>query len=315
MKKFIVVLLLCTVTLAGCSAEQLKPKNEVDYASELQEASEGTNTCVDLQSHEFVFKEVYREKAGGTEVVGTEVIRLYLDESRYYPIIFPNDVEFVTDYSKYIYAKDGSASISVLSNVSADDLSKFAVVDEAESVSKNMIVTSPDSKSQKREAAIYLAGNKAIVMRTYNNLDVYKTVLNGMILNQNAIVKDVTFDVSNASTSIPDYSKAGYRITVMPGLGDNIQKFYSYDSGSLTVSRELRRYDVAMDELATKIALVSDSINADVYYNDNKRCYFEVGDYFAAAYSVNFNTTLTCFGYGDEAKYNAIVFLNSQGGD
>lgn len=315
MKKFIVVLLLCAVTLVGCSAEQLKPKNEVDYASELQEASEGANTCVDLQSHEFVYKEVYREIAGGTEVVGTEVIRLYLDESRYYPIIFPNDVEFVTDYSKYIYAKDGSASISVLSNVSADDLSKFAVVDEAESVSKNMIVTSPDSKSQKREAAIYLAGNKAIVMRTYNNLDVYNTVLNGMVLNQNAIVKDVTFDVSNASTSIPDYSKAGYKATVMPGLGDNIQKFYSYDSGSLTVSRELRRYNVAMDELATKIALVSDSINADVYYNDNKRCYFEVGDYFAAAYSVNFNTTLTCFGYGDEAKYNAIVFLNSQGGD
>lgn len=330
MKKLLVVCLCLQVLLTGCQSVSSISWNEDDIKStskkwkfwetdeteimgdlEAVDSEQGDIEGVD-SSHEFVFKETYKAVSDLTNSSDTITIRLYLGDYKYYPIEFPSDVEYVSDNSKYIYAVDGSVSISVLSNVSQDQLSAFSFVGEAESVTKNLIVTEESSTSDKKEAAIYLGDGNAIVVRTYNNPAVFDTVTKGMMITQAPLVKTTELNVGSASHDMPNISRENYHTSVTAGLGDEIQKIYTYDSGTLTVSRELRKFETAIQTLSVRLSVVTECDNADIYYNDGEVCFVQVGDYFAAAYSVNYNTTLTCFGSGNEARFNAIKFIDSQ---
>lgn len=309
MKRVLICVLVAILCLTGCG-QVFKGKTESEIVANLEETSEASLVN---ENNEFVFKEVYRKNKKAEYSDDIESICLYLGEMVYYPVFFPRDVEYVTDNSKYIYATDGSASISVVSNIDIYQFSESVFVDNPETLANNLIVTKRDSKDEKKEAALHVAGDKAIILRTYNNEEVFNTVVDGLQKNSCGMAVYDALDLKDASSKIPRYKDDAYTVSITAGLGDEIQKIYTFDdNGSLTISRELRDFKTAIKTQAVKMAIVAGTDKADVYYNDGTRCYIEIDDIVFGAYAVNFNTTLTCFGNGDEAKFNTIRFLEAQ---
>lgn len=319
MKKYFagVVAFSLSLVLTGCQVdttssltefiENNKPLTEKEAVVELQQAP--------LQKTEFKFHEpeVSVAPETGNIAQSRKTINMYLDNGIYYPIELPADLKIVTDSAKYIYAVDESVEISVVSGIDIADFSTFVAIDNAETLTPGLIV-SPIGVKGPQEAALHIVNDKAVIVRTYNNPDAYATILSG--LERNRYVQtafdgvQVVEKVTNVVDKLPEYN--GYMITVNAGLAGELQKIYSFESGSLTISSELRRMDMAIENLSTKLAVVAGKSVADIYYEDMNIYYVEIGDYVIGAYDVNFNTTLTCFGYGSEAKANTIAFLKSQ---
>lgn len=305
-----VIMGTCTMCLYGCNVKDVKDQlanskvTELDAAGSLQE----------IGRNEFVFDESKVVKHLETEYADSKYVYLYLGDSIFYPVVMPDNMEYVTDNSKFIYAKDNSVSVTVVSGMDIYNFSESAIINDAETLTQNLIATSdPNEKKDVLQAALYVVNDKAIIVRTVSNRAAFNVILEGLKENNYCVSKyDALVPPSSESAKkLPQYSET--EISVTAGLGEQTQKIYSFESGScLTVSRELRKFEDAIAVNETRMAAMAKDCNATVYYKDAKKYYAEVGDYVLGIYNVNFNTVLTCFGYGDEAKANAVAFILAQ---
>lgn len=281
---------------------------EAEAALELQETT--------VPQKEYIYRELepVRSEEVGTVASDVRVINIYLDKGLYYPIKIPANLEIVTDNSKYLYARDNSIHVSVVSNVNLLQFSEFVFIKDADTLKPNLIVSKIGADGP-QEAAIHVVNDKAIIVRAYNNPTAYATVLHGLETNtfQTSNVSDIKIDKDKTKIVKELPTIEGYLYSVSPGMKDGVDhKIYMYDTGSLTVAKEFRTFQQAFENTGAKLAIIASKEYADVYYQDTECCYVEVGDYVMGLFSVNYNTTLTCFGYGGEAKSNVLHFLKAQ---
>lgn len=289
-----------------------KPDNEQEAVSGL-ESIESTVQNVDIQ--EFVFKErSSNSKPGlGTKARYIRQVYMYLGEGLYYPVDIPDTLEYVTDNSKYIYAKDGSLSVSVVSNLDIYSFSAAAFIQDAETKTSNLII-SKEGKKGPQEAAIFIVNDKAIIIRCYDAPDVYETILYGLEHNiyyqskYNCIRMDDLVTVQ--LNELPVYT--GFHMRVYAGLGDSLQKVYTFGNDTLTISKELRQFETVKELQGTKLAVIAESDVADKVYESENTYYVEIGEYTLGVYKINYNTCFTAFGKGNEVRYNIVEFLRTQ---
>lgn len=285
--------------------------------SNIFKESEQNNSIQQIEEdndNSFVFKApnvktVPKEANATTDV---QIVHLYLDDNVYYSVQLPSSLEIVTDNSKYIYAKDNTVSVSVVSGVTLDDFSKFVSIAKSVSIQPNLIRTEEGVKGP-QEAAKHIANDKAIIIRTYDNPVAFKTILNGLerdtykVTNYNGL--DIAENKTEILTKLPNLT--GYHVTIDMGLGDDIQKMYIFQDGTLTMCREFKQFDKAVSALGTKVAVITGKNTADKVVITDTYYYAECENYTIAVASVNFNTQITLFGYGEEARFNIIAYINS----
>lgn len=326
-RKIICSVLMCMVCLfiSGCTKpdlgftwsfeEGVKPTETPKPELEIVAGLESKDHISTQDNHEFVFREqqVTSKPGIGTKQKYTRNVLMYLDNGVYYPIQIPQTLECVTDNSKYVYAKDGSLSISVVSGLDIYDFSAAAFIENGEALKSNIIVSKVGVKGP-QEAAIHIANDKTIIARCYNNPDLYETILDGFLNNVFYVSEYNCVTTNDLVTEVLDKLPlyTGFHMTVYAGLGDDLQKIYTFDDGTLTISRELRRFDDACEKLGTKLAVIANDNVARKVFKSDKIYYVEIGKYTLGVYSVNFNTCFTLFGEGDEARYNIIAFLEAQ---
>lgn len=305
--KIVSVIIICiSLMLCSCSLEDIK-----DIVTDTDE-----QVSLVSDTNEFIFNESNLEVKHDeidNEVMGVKTIQLYLGDSIYYPVNVPDNVEYVTDNSKYVYAKDNSIAVYVISGVDVFNFGESALVGDVEAITPNLLVSKRPDEKDVLEAALYVVNDKAVLVRTYCNREAFNIIKRGLIDNQYKVSKLNELEVVDKVTirELPVYT--GYHMTVTAGLGGSTQKVYSFETDScLTISREIKRYESVVDTECTRLVVMAGNSKADVYYDDGTVFYAEVGNYVFGAYNVNFNTVVTCFGYGEEAKYNTIAFLNAQ---
>lgn len=288
-------------------------RTEQDIVSGLEEISSQTNNSGVGSEFVFISKDVKTKPGLGVKSKYVNQVYLYLDNGIYYPVDIPTGVDYVTDNSKYIYAKDGSLSVSVVTGLDIYEFSKAAFIEHAESLAPNVIATKMGVKGP-QEAAVHIADDKTVVVRCFDSPDTYETILFGLLHNlyyvseYNCIEKDnlVTKELSN----LPQYKD--YQMKVYAGLGDDIQKIYTFNDGTLTISKEIRQFKDACTKLGTKLAVIADDNIARTIYSSDTIYYVEINDYTLGVYNLNYNTCFTLFGSGKEARYNIVAFLNAQ---
>ena len=267
-----------------------------------------------IDNKEFVFKapNVKTVPKEATAAINLQTVYLYLDDNVYYPIQLPSSLEIVTDNSKYIYAKDNTVSVSVISGVTWDEFSKFVSIDKSISVQPNLIRTEDGVKGP-QEAAKHIANDKAVIIRTYDNPEAFKTIFNGLERNSYEVTSynglDIVENKTELLTILPILT--GYHVTIDMGLGDEIQKVYTFNDGTLTMAREFKQFEGAINLLGTKVSVITKGNTADKVLTTDNYYYAECGNYTISVVSVNFNTQITLFGYGEEARFNIIAYVGS----
>lgn len=297
---------LCSVSLMGCSIGS-KPdilKSEREVITGLEVAG---------NPYEFKFDDMCAPESVHEVPDGSVELYLYLGSSRYYPIEFPEGIDYITDSSKYIYATDSSITVTVISDVDMFSLAEKACIYKAEAVQPNLVVTSTaDGKGrpERLEAALLLDEGKAVIVRTNSAPDAYDMLVSGLGHNRVVgAVYDSLVHEQSVGISMPSEDK----IMIPMGLAGETQRMYDLENGDfIVVSRELRKYEDAIAEYEPRVAMTACTNRSSVYMNDGSIYYAEVGDYVVGIYKVNFNTVLTCFGKGAAAKDNARGFLLSQ---
>jgi len=236
-----------------------------------------------------------------------------ISEDLYYPVRVPSDMQYMTDNAKYIYADGDKLNVSVLSGVDRYNFSETALVGRTETLQENLVVTKDWRKQDIAEAAVYLTDDKAVRIHVEGNPDVFITLLEG--LKQEAVVESaysgLKITENTVTKKLPD-SKGVPEVQV--GLGGELRKVYALSDGhsSLSISQELRKYEKAIELYEKRIATIAGSAKADYYYKTDDMFYAEVEDYVVGIYKVNFNTVVTCYGFGDAAKFNTVFFLLNQ---
>lgn len=301
--KRIAVIAFLVVTLTACKKE--------DASTRVFEMKQTAKEALQAGT-EFIFKERNVEKVA-EEVQPTtnfKNIPLYLGNNYYYKVELPVDTEIVTDYSKYIYGVDDSVSVQILKGVTKENFAKLVAIDKAEAVSPTMLMTKPGLKAP-QEAACLLINDLAIVIRCYDNPQAYANIVNGLKNNTVENLGAVSLVVSDKTETLvqpPLYED--YPFTMKVGLGDDPSKTFYYEHGSLVLSREIKEFDDAVDELSRK-AIVANGhkVDIDKIYNSEFVTYIEIGDVTFCAITENLNTTITLFGTGNEAKCNIAAYV------
>lgn len=238
-----------------------------------------------------------------------------ISEDFYYPVRVPLDMQYVTDNAKYIYADDDRLNVSVLSGVDRYNFSETALVGKTETLQENLVVTKDWHKQDIAEAAVYLTDNKAVRIHVEGNPDAFVTLLEG--LKQETLAKSAYSGLEITENTITGKLPDSKGVPeVQAGLGGDLRKVYALSDGhsSLSISQELRKYEEAIELYEKRVATIAGSDKADYYYKTSDMFYAEVGDYVVGIYKVNFNTVVTCYGFGDAAKFNTVFFLLNQNG-
>ena len=236
-----------------------------------------------------------------------------ISDDIYYPVHIPDDLSYVTDNAKYIYAEDNKLNVSVISGADYYKFSESVLTKNTETVKKNIVATKDWETTDVAEAAIYLYNDKAVRVHVEGNPSAFATILNGLQsewcerskYTSLTVPEDCILDV------LPTYAGAP---EISAGLGGQLRKVYSLSNGegSLSVSQEFRKFDEAIQLYEQRIATIADSDYAGCQYKSDNIYYAEVKDYVVGIYKVNFNTVLTCYGVGDSAKLNTVFFLTNQ---
>jgi hypothetical protein len=236
-----------------------------------------------------------------------------ISDDIYYPVHIPDDLSYVTDNAKYIYADDNKLNVSVISGADYYKFSESVLTKNTETVKKNIVATKDWETMNVAEAAIYLYNDKAVRVHVEGNPSAFATILNGLQsewcerskYTSLTVPEDCVLDVLPIYTGAPEISA---------GLGGQLRKVYSLSNGegSLSVSQEFRKFDEAIQLYEQRIATIADSDCAECQYKSDNIYYAEVKDYVVGVYKVNFNTVLTCYGVGDSAKLNTVFFLSNQ---
>lgn len=236
-----------------------------------------------------------------------------ISDDIYYPVHIPDDLNYVTDNVKYIYADDNKLNVSVISGADYYKFSESVLTKNTETVKKNIVATKGWETADVAEAAIYLYNDKAVRVHVEGNPSAFATILNGLQsewcerskYTSLTVPEDCVLDVLPIYAGTPEISA---------GLGGQLRKVYSLSNGegSLSVSQEFRKFDEAIQLYEQRIATIADSDCAECRYKSDNIYYAEVKDYVVGIYKVNFNTVLTCYGVGDSAKLNTVFFLSNQ---
>lgn len=236
-----------------------------------------------------------------------------ISDDIYYPVHIPDDLNYVTDNAKYIYADDNKLNVSVISGADYYKFSESVLTKNTETVRKNIVATKDWETADVAEAAIYLYNDKAVRVHVEGNPGAFATILDGLQsewcerskYTSLTVPEDCVLDV------LPTYAGAP---EISAGLGGQLRKVYSLNNGegSLSVSQEFRKFDEAIQLYEQRIATIADSDYAACQYKSDNIYYAEVKDYVVGVYKVNFNTVLTCYGVGDSAKLNTVFFLSNQ---
>lgn len=236
-----------------------------------------------------------------------------ISDDIYYPVHIPDDLNYVTDNAKYIYADDNKLNVSVISGADYYKFSESVLTKNTETIRKNIVATKGWETADVAEAAIYLYNDKAVRVHVEGNPSAFATILNGLQsewcerskYTSLTVPEDCVLDVLPTYTGTPEISA---------GLGGQLRKVYSLSNGegSLSVSQEFRKFDEAIQLYEQRIATIADSDYAACQYKSDNIYYAEVKDYVVGIYKVNFNTVLTCYGVGDSAKLNTVFFLSNQ---
>ena len=236
-----------------------------------------------------------------------------ISDDIYYPVHIPDDLNYVTDNAKYIYADDNKLNVSVISGADYYKFSESVLAKNTETIRKNIVATKGWETADVAEAAIYLYNDKAVRVHVEGNPSAFATILNGLQsewcerskYTSLTVPDDCVLDVLPTYAGTPEISA---------GLGGQLRKVYSLSNGdgSLSVSQEFRKFDEAIQLYEQRIATIADSDYAACQYKSDNIYYAEVKDYVVGIYKVNFNTVLTCYGVGDSAKLNTVFFLSNQ---
>ena len=259
------------------------------------------------------YKEVDNTEVTEIEPYDDTIVYFNVQEYTYFPVHVPITEQYITDNAKYISAVDGSFDISVLSGINRDKLSETALIKDAVSIDNNLVVTKNWQKQQEMEAALYVVGDKAIRVHVVDKPRVFATIINGLKSENPVTSKYTSLNVSSSTITNKMRSFSGTP-SITAGLGNSLTKVYALNNGndSLSVSRELRKFEDAIDVYSQRVATIADCDIADYYYLTDNIFYAEVGNYVIGIYKVNYNTVLTCYGYGDSAKDNTVFFLTNQ---
>ncbi len=236
-----------------------------------------------------------------------------ISDDIYYPVHIPDDLNYVTDNAKYIYADDNKLNVSVISGADYYKFSESVLTKNTETIRKNIVATKGWETADVAEAAIYLYNDKAVRVHVEGNPSAFATILNGLQsewcerskYTSLTVLEDCVLDALPTYTGTPEISA---------GLGGQLRKVYSLNNGegSLSVSQEFRKFDEAIQLYEQRIATIADSDYVGCQYKSDNIYYAEVKDYVVGVYKVNFNTVLTCYGVGDSAKLNTVFFLSNQ---
>lgn len=305
------IALTCSVAaLSGCSGDK-ENTSETVTDSTVNDFIENPVAAV-ASKFEFKPQKVKGKVERANPAESTKTVKLYLGNSIYYPIEVPMDLDIITDNSKYIYAKDSSINISILSNTDMNNFSEFVGIQDSETI-KHDLIRGKDKKNKPQEAAKAIANGKTVVVRAYNNPVAFETVFRGLENNTYSTYQCEGLTIDENHTQIMDKlpTYTGYHVTVNPGLADEIQNIYNFNDGSLTVSKEIVKPVDAIAEIGSKAAIVNGDTVADKIYSIENCYYAEQGNYTVAVVSVNFNTSITLFGNGEEARFNIVAFLDN----
>lgn len=241
--------------------------------------------------------------------------RIYfnISDDIYYPVHIPDNLSYVTDNAKYIYADDNKLNVSVISGADYYKFSESVLAKNTETIRKDIVATKDWETADVAEAAIYLYDDKAVRVHVEGNPEAFATILDGLQLESCKRSKYTSLTVTEECIlkQLPNYQGIP---EISVGLGGQLRKVYSLNggAGSLSVSQEFRKFDEAIQLYEQRIATIADSDIAECQYKSDKIYYAEVGEYVVGIYKVNFNTVLTCYGFGDPAKLNTVFFLSNQ---
>lgn len=315
-----VVLLVVTIALCLILGEAPTPEN-VRHILTGKEVYDNYVNDAQNEDKKFVFSaqrvgDVAEEALPAADV---QTIYLCVEDNYYFPVEVPADVEIVTDYYKYIYAKDSTFYVTVLSNIAYEELSMSAGIRNAVSVSPNLVRSEVGRKGA-QEAAKHVLNDKVVIVRCYNNPVAFATILNSMkqytyanMAGKTVLIlpkeNDTDTEYTKVLTQIPQAT--GYHLSVEVGMLDTVQQFYVYDDGFVTTAREFKLWDEAVERMKERIAVCTGQEYIDKYYADNDKVYIECGRCTVGIVRVNYNTVITLFGIGEEAKYNVEFYLRT----
>lgn len=309
-KIFIVVLSIIAAVAVIIVFKVLKSDPELDF------------NVVNKDKNEFTFsapkvKEAPIEASPARE---KKTIYLYLDEGLYYPVSVPESLAIVTDYNKYIYAQDSTFSVSVASNISHDMLSTQVGIKNAMVLAPSLVRTEIGYKGA-QEAAKHVVNDKAIVIRAYNNPEAFATAMwsleektyvkmdsKKLLIDEKGVEEDGN-GKTEVLSSVP--VKTGYHSSIVVGMEDTYNQAYMYTDGSLTMAKEFKQFQEAIRVLENRAILVTGKEKADAIYQSSSLYYAEVGNCTIGIVSVNFNTSITLFGVGEEARFNIATYMQS----
>lgn len=328
MKKFIcaVVGLLSIICIAGCVffliTDQFPTWDNIQKSFEVLKNMHSSEDELEVVSttKAFAFKEPKVKNAATEEApaISKNIIYLYLGDDKYYPVAVPTGLDIVTDYSKYIYAKDSSLSVTVVSGVSKENLSSMTNIRKPTTLNPALVRSEIGTKGP-QEAAKLVVGDKAIIVRAYDNPIGFATVLWSL---QEKVYQSISprrlevdkLDVEEDGDkktevyyTLPKYT--GYIKSVGVNLGSNVQQAYVFSLGTLTMAREFKLFDECIELMGTRANVLTKRTEADAVYCTDTVYYAEIGDCSIGVAVVNYNTTITLFGIGDEARFNITEFL------
>ena len=266
-------------------------------------------------SNEFTFNE---PKVTGidkyTDIpVGTKAVNLYLGKMLYYTVFIPDNLQVVTDNNKYIYSTDKSLFINVLSINGAEDLASVLNSKSTDSLKPNLVVTGEDLKGPRR-AALHIVNDKALLVSTYDNDIAFEIVLKGLkdYSYKTLSSMDLTMDVDTKVLVEFPRAYTGFKRTVDSGITGTTQRMYTYAAGSLVIARQLRLFEDCIEELCASAIISAGKSTPEVIYSGNNLYYAELGDITFAVIQLNYNTSISCYGIGKEARFNIVEFVNDQ---
>ena len=272
--------------------------------------SDAPNDVVNVNAGNFeiVTENVNSTTSEGTVAEDTVTISLSITDKLYYDIKIPADVEFVSDYAKYVYGEDPNFTITVLSNVSESSFSQTVGINKAVTLTKNCVRTK-EGVSGPQEAAILL-DDKVVIIRCYNAPNVFATVLSCFVDEENKPyeVVGVRYD---------DYYKQllnlGYKGNITPTAVNQVEigstMIFKFDDGSMYATKQLKTFNDCKACLLKKLNTVSGCL-IEEEYEDSNFYYAKAGDFYAGIYKENYNTQFVVFGNGEESKCNIIFLLN-----
>lgn len=244
-----------------------------------------------------------------------KTIYLYLDDNIYYPINVPENLAIVTDYNKYIYAQDSTFSVSVVSNISNDMLSTQVGIKNATTIAPSLIRTEIGHKGA-QEAAKHIVNDKAIVIRAYNNPEAFATAMWSLTEKSYTKMESKSLTIeedgdkkTKVLSSVPVIT--GYHNSITVGMDDSYNQAYVYEDGILTMAKEFKQFQEAISVLTNRIILVTGKEKADSIYQSSNIYYAEIGNCTIGIVNINFNTSITLFGIGNEARFNISAYIRS----